>query len=96
MGAELAVSVPILEAMFIHKKPVSFIFKDFKCNFIKRADTSVIFEFTDVELCRSTIESALASGERINQTLTGVAYSKDDPENIFMKYEITVSIKRTN
>ncbi len=95
MGAELSVATPILEAMFIHKKPVSFIFKDFKCEFLKRADASVIFEFSDVAGCRQAIDEALASGERVNKTFSGVAYSKTNPENIFMKYDITISLKRT-
>lgn len=95
MGAELSVSVPILEAMFIHKKPISFIFKDFKSDFLKRADTSVIFEFSNVNLCRQTIDQAVMTGERINQTFNGIAYSAEDSENIFMKFEITTSIKKT-
>lgn len=95
MGAELSVAVPILEAMFIKKKPVSFIFKDFKCEFLKRADTSVIFEFSDIEESRRAIEDALATGERLNKTFKGKAYSKDNAENIFMTYEITISIKKT-
>ncbi len=94
MGAELSVSVPILEAMFIYKKPISFIFKDFKCNFLKRADTSVIFEFSDVELCRRVIQQAVTSGDRINHTFSGKAYSKNDHANVFMTFDITVSIKR--
>ena len=94
MGAELSISVPILEAMFIHKKPISFIFKDVKCDFLKRADTSVIFEFNDVAGCRKLIDDALTSEERVNQTFSGTAYSKDNPEIVFMKFEITTSLKR--
>lgn len=95
MGAELSVAVPILNAMFIEKKPVSFIFKDFKCEFLKRADTDVIFEFADVAASRDFIEKAIQSGERENKTFPGVAYSAKNPENIFMKFEITISLKRT-
>jgi hypothetical protein len=95
MGAELSVATPILEAMFIQKKPISFIFKDFKCEFLKRADTSVVFEFAGVDESRQAIELALTTGERLNKTFPGVAYSKDNPENIFMKFEITISLKRT-
>ncbi len=95
MGAELSISIPILEALFIDKKPISFIFKDVKCDFLKRADTSVIFEFTDVAGCRKLIDEAISTGERVNQTFSGTAYSKEIPENVFMKFEITTSLKRT-
>lgn len=95
MGAELCVSVPILEALFIQKRPFSFIFKDFKCDFVKRADTSVTFEFSDIAGCRDVIEQALATGERINRTFSGVAYSNKNPDDIFMTFQITISIKRT-
>lgn len=95
MGAELSVATPILEAMFIQKKPISFIFKDFKCEFRKRADTSVVFEFSDVEESRHAVEEALRSGERLNKTFKGKAYSTKDSANIFMTYEITISLKRT-
>lgn len=95
MGAELSVSVPILEAISIQKKPISFVFKDFKCQFLKRADSAVIFEFADVTRSRAAIEKALATGERLNETFTGTAFSKTNPENLFMNYEITISLKRT-
>jgi len=95
MGAELSVATPILEAMFIQKKPISFIFKDFKCEFLKRADTSVIFEFAEIEESRNAVKGALASGERLNKTFKGKAYSKENTENIFMTYEITISLKKT-
>tara|TARA_B110001454_G_scaffold219199_1_gene251703 strand:+ start:5011 stop:5475 length:465 start_codon:yes stop_codon:yes gene_type:complete len=95
MGAELSVATPILEAMFIQKKPISFIFKDFKCDFLKRADTDTVFEFADIEACRQAMAEALASGERLNKTFKGVAYSAKNPENVFMTYEITISLKKT-
>lgn len=94
MGAELSIATPILEAMFIKKKPISFIFKDFKCDFLKRADTSVVFEFTDIEESRRTIEEALISGDRVNKAFKGKAYSVKKPENVFMTYEITLSLKK--
>lgn len=95
MGAELSVAVPILNAMFIEKKKISFIFKNVKCEFLKRADTDVIFEYASIDKSRELIEKALQSGERENLTCPGLAYSSKNPENVFMTYEITVSVKKT-
>lgn len=95
MGAELSIAVPILNAMFLEKKPLSFIFKDVKCEFLKRADTDVIFEFADVKTSQQIIEQALKTTERVNHTFKGIAYGKDAPDTVFMNYEITISLKKT-
>ena len=44
MGAELSIAVRVVEAMQIHKRKVTFIFKDFKCDFLKRAESDVDFQ----------------------------------------------------
>ncbi|NUM57851.1 MAG: DUF4442 domain-containing protein [Bdellovibrionaceae bacterium] len=93
MGAELAVALPILNEMFVNKRKVNFIFKDFKAEFHKRAETDVIFECPNVKELLELISKSETQKQRITQAFNGKAYSATDPENIFMSYEISISVK---
>lgn len=93
MGAELSVAAPVLNEMFLNKKKVNFIFKDVSCEFLKRADDDVRFECDHVPQALEAIEAALKTKERVNLSCKGKAYSKKNPELIFMTFQITISMK---
>lgn len=95
MGAELSVALPLLEQMFLQKRKVNFIFKDFKADFLKRADTDVIFEFADVENILKLVDDCENQKTRLTQSFKGTAYSASNPEVIFMSFEIAISVKPT-
>lgn len=93
MGAELSVALPLLEQMFIQKRKVNFIFKDFKADFLKRADTDVIFEFNDVPALLNLVNQCEAQNTRLNQNFQGKAYSSKDASTVFMTFDIAISVK---
>jgi hypothetical protein len=43
VGAELCCALKAVELVFLKKKPVNFLFKDFKAEFLKRAEGDVHF-----------------------------------------------------
>lgn len=96
MGAELAVALPLLEQMFLRKRKVNFIFKDFKADFTKRADTDVIFEFANVKEILDLVDECEKQNTRLTQNYQGRAYSSKNPEVVFMTFDIAISVKPLN
>lgn len=93
MGAELSVALPLLNEMFVNKRKVNFIFKDFQSDFLKRADTNVIFEFDKVTELYDLVTECEKQKTRLTKNFTGKAYSEKDPGCIFMTYNIAISVK---
>lgn len=91
MGAELSIALRVVTAMSEGKLPLSFVFKDFAAEFIKRAEGDVDFEFSDVSALDALIERTLGSEERHSETFNGVAKVKGEP---VMTYRLTISLKR--
>lgn len=96
MGAELSASLPVLYKIQNEGAKVNFIFKDFSCDFLKRADTHVLFICPEAQNVFALVEKALASPERVEQTFQGYACSESQPEVIFIRYKITLSLKRSD
>lgn len=93
MGSELSIALRLLDRMQREKVPVSFIFKDFSCEFFKRAETDVQFVTDQVKSIDQLIDQAAASPERQNGTFQGYAISTKTKEKL-MTYKITISLKR--
>lgn len=94
MGAELSIALKLLARMRDEKLPVSFIFKDFSCEFLKRAEEDVQFITNDVNKINQLIDEALQTGERVNGSFEGLAVGLHNPEEPLMRYKLTVSIKK--
>ena len=75
------------------KVPVSFIFKDFACEFHKRAEDNVIFVTDQVQAVDQLIDLALQNPDRHNGTFEGYALAEKSGEKL-MSYKITISMKR--
>lgn len=95
MGAELSIALKVVEMNRVGARKVNFIFKDFTCEFHKRAETAVIFSTTETPQIETLVNQALASGERVNGTFSGVAHSaKAQPgDPPLMTYRLTISMK---
>jgi len=76
MGAELSVGLKVFEKIQFEKAPIVFLFKDFQCQFLKRAETDVDFCCLEVGKIIELIEKAEASGQREEGKFSGVAYEK--------------------
>lgn len=93
MGAELSIALPLLNEMFIQKKRLQFIFKDFQADFIKRADDHVIFEFANASEVLDLLADCEQQKTRLHKNFLGKAYSEKDPTKIYMTYNIAISVK---
>lgn len=94
IGAELSVAAAAVFAITESKQKIDFVFKDFKADFLKRADGDVYFICEEVETVTQLIEESKKNSERIERKMKGYAVvpskSQTDP---VMTYELTLSVK---
>ena len=95
MGADVAAGLIAFDQMQKRKLRLSFVFKDMKAEFSKRAEGDVHFTNDDGDVVQDLIARALASGEREHATVrvTATVPKKLGPEPV-AKFEMTLSIKR--
>lgn len=96
MGAELSVALKALKAISDSRKKIDFIFKDFQCEFLKRADGHTHFVCDQAPAVAALIGSASADFERHTKTFEGFAFvpSKGGESEPVMKYKVTLSVKQ--
>ncbi|HET7434966.1 MAG TPA: DUF4442 domain-containing protein [Thermoanaerobaculia bacterium] len=95
MGADVAAGLICFHIVAKRRERVSFIFKDIKGEFLKRAEGDVVFANEDGPVVQELIRRALASGEREEATVhvTATVPKKLGDEPV-AKFELTLSIKR--
>jgi hypothetical protein len=94
MGAEAVVALHVLDVMQRRGQWLDFLFKDFKANFLKRAEGDVLFCCEDGEAIRKLIEEAFESGERKSATFKSFATTpKQTGDSHVADFEITLSVK---
>ena len=94
VGAELTCALKAVELVFLKKKPVNFLFKDFKANFLKRAEGDVHFICEQTKDVENLIEKTIQSGEREEKTITGKAFQVPNLDDPIMTFELTLSLKK--
>lgn len=91
VGADIAGGIHAFYFAELADAKVSFAFKGMKADFIKRAESNIIFESNDGKLVQKAIEESRGSGERINQAIQVVASDKNN--EIVATFEMIVSVK---
>jgi hypothetical protein len=94
IGADCAVGLLAVHHIDKCKVKVNLIFKDFQANFLKRAETDVLYLCTEGKKIKSLVEQAIRTGERQNMAISAKAVSKRNPEEIFATFILTLSLKR--
>lgn len=93
-GADLSGGLLAMNKIRSRKLKISFVFKDFKADFLKRPESRTHFTCADGELVDALIEKCLETGERHDQTLKVIATCPkklgDEP---VAEFEITLSLK---
>ena len=99
IGAELSIAMLAVKLIKAHTDAggdrIDFIFKDFKANFLKRADGDVHFICEEAKIVSDQIDQAKISTDRINKTL--IAYAvvpKNSETEKIATFELTLSVKR--
>lgn len=95
IGSELVVAAKAVQAIYESKEKVDFVFKDFKAEFLKRAEGDVHFICEHGIAVEDLVKKAIVSGERETQTFPGYAVvpSKDAQEKV-VAFEVTLSVKK--
>jgi hypothetical protein len=94
MGADVAGGLIAFDIVAKSKQRVSFIFKDFKADFLKRAEGDVHFACEDGAKIADLIQRTLATGERQESTVNVVAtVPKKQPEPV-ATFQLTLSLKK--
>ncbi|MGH1467655.1 MAG: DUF4442 domain-containing protein [Bdellovibrionales bacterium] len=94
MGAELSVALMAIKGTQESKHKVSFIFKDFTAQFLKRADKGVYFTCEEADEAMKLVKLAEESSERVEKTLNGYAYIDVKTKEPIFTYTLTLSLKK--
>ena len=95
MGADVAGGLNAFNLIMRSKQPVSFLFKDVKGEFFKRAEGDVHFVCSEGLAIRDLVERAMASGEREELTVNVTAtVPKKLGEEPVARFQLTLSVKR--
>lgn len=93
MGAELSIALKCITEIQKSGQKIDFIFKDFKCNFLKRADGHVHFVCDEADGVAALIQQATQSSERLEKTFRGHAIVPSKGTDDVMTYELTLSVR---
>ncbi len=95
MGADVAAGLIAFNLVRDRKANVSFIFKNLRAEFLKRAEGDVLFTNEDGAVVQDLVQRALASDERQEATIhvTATVPKKLGDEPV-ARFELTLSVKR--
>lgn len=94
IGSELCIAMLAVKKIQESGLKIDFLFKDYKAEFLKRAEGDVHFICEEVQVVVAQINEAKNSSERINRTMTAYAIvpaiSRTDK---IATFELTLSVK---
>jgi acyl-coenzyme A thioesterase PaaI-like protein len=91
VGADIAGG---LHAFYFAEKmgqKVSFAFKSMKADFLKRAESDIIFKSTEGRLVEKAMHKSYTDGERVNQAIKIEAINSD--KEVVATFELIVSVR---
>ena len=95
IGADLAGGLIVMNMIRARRSRVSFLFKDFQADFLKRAEGATVFTCEDGPRLAQLLESAETSGERqegiVRVTATVPDKLGDEP---VAEFRLTISMKK--
>ncbi len=95
VGSELCIAMLAVKQIQASGERIDFLFKDYKANFLKRAEGDVHFICEEAQVVVDQINEAKTSEERINRTMKAYAIvpSVSQTERV-AEFELTLSVKR--
>ena len=95
MGADVAAGLIAFQSVRERRVRVSFIFKDLKAEFLKRAEGDVVFTNLDGPLIQDLLRRAIETGERQEATVHVTATVPDKlGDEAVARFELTLSVKK--
>ena len=90
IGADTCVGMHAVDKISRSKKNIGFIFKDFKAQFLKRAEGDALFVCDEGAAVQALIEEVLRTGERAHKPIKARAVVRGE---IVAEFELTLSLK---
>jgi len=94
IGSELCIAMLAVQKIQESGLKIDFLFKDYKAEFLKRAEGDVHFICEEAQMVVEQINEAKTSTERINRTMTAYAIvpSLSETERV-ATFQLTLSVK---
>lgn len=95
IGSELCIAMLAVKKIKESGERIDFLFKDYKADFLKRAEGDVLFICEEAQTVVDQIAEAQTSSERINRTMTAYAIvpAISETEKI-ATFSLTLSVKK--
>jgi len=95
IGAELSIALTAVKKIYDSGQHIDFLFKDFKANFLKRAEGDVHFICEEVGIVVQQVQEAAQGSERINRTIKAYALVPSvSPTEKIAEFELTLSMRK--
>jgi hypothetical protein len=95
IGSELSIAMLAVKLIQESGERIDFLFKDYKAEFLRRAEGDVHFICEEAQVVVDQINEAKNSTERINRTMTAYAIVPSvSPTEKVATFELTLSVKR--
>tara|TARA_B100000963_G_scaffold350270_1_gene360333 strand:- start:950 stop:1444 length:495 start_codon:yes stop_codon:yes gene_type:complete len=91
VGADIAGGIQVFYFSKMLGKEISFAFKGMNAQFIKRAESDIIFESTQGELVKAAIDKSIAEKVRVNESIEVRAIN--DAQEIVAKFDMIISVR---
>ena len=91
VGADIAGGIQVFYFSKKMDRKVSFAFKGMNAQFLKRAESDIIFESNEGQKIQKAMEKSLKEGSRINDSI--MVEAKNDSGEIVATFEMIVSVR---
>lgn len=94
IGADTVVGLLALEIIKEFSEfRIAPIFKSVDAQFLKRAETDVVFQCEAAEQIRQMVHKSAESGERVTESIFVKAVSATQPDEVFAEFKLGLSLK---
>ncbi|MBY0384067.1 DUF4442 domain-containing protein [bacterium] len=90
IGADTCIGMLAVDKIAKSKKNIQFIFKDFKAQFLKRAEGDTVFICESGRDVQDLVDEVLRTGERAHKTIKARAVALGE---VVAEFELTLSLK---
>lgn len=94
MGADICIGFKAFQIIHQKKAPLNLLFKDFKIDFLRRAEGDVHFICEEGDKVRALIEKAMATGERETAPINGYAIVPSISDEKVAQFTLSLSLKK--
>ena len=91
VGADIAGGIQVFYFSKKMNRQVSFAFKGMNAQFLKRAESDIIFESNEGKKIQSAMEKSLKESSRVNDTI--LVEAKNDTGEVVATFELIVSVR---